>query len=451
MAFPVLAKGRLPQALSLLTALLTACGGGEKPSETPQADLSLRERMASFALPATPRPLPDPTNKYADDPAAAELGKKFFFDTRFSGPLLDQANNGQPGTLGKVGETGKVACASCHVPSGAFADTRSTRGQISLGAAWSHRRAPSLLDVGQRRFLNWDGSRDAAFSQPFTPIEDAGEFNSSRLFVAQQIQRLYLAEYEAVFGPFPDISAFDAVEPADAGCNAIPDDVVHGFCEKPGHDDPNVTRVVVNMGKAIQAYTRQLSCGPGRFDAWLAGDDAALSADEQAGAALFMGKGGCTQCHRGPYFTDDYFHNVGMAPNFALFVVPITDNGASDGIAALLRDPLNSKGDYSDGSDDRQDVLPDDPSVLLGAFKTPSLRCVNRRPSFMRTGQFRSLEDVVYFFARGGNASGFPGQSENRPRDLSSEERAQLVAFLRALDGPGPDPSLIEPPTLPSL
>jgi cytochrome c peroxidase len=434
---------------TLLVLLLAACGGGEKPIEMPQAEVTLRQRLETMSLTAVEGPPPDPTNKYVDDPAAAVLGKKLFFDTRFSGPLLDSANNGQPGTLGKVGEAGKVACASCHVPSGSFSDTRSSRGQISLGAAWSHRRAPSLLDVAHRRFFNWDGSRDSAFSQVFTPIEDAGEFNSSRLFVAQQLARLYAAEYEAIFGKLPDLSAYAPVAPSDAGCNVIPEGVVHGFCDKPGRDDPEVTRVVVNMGKAIQAYTRQLSCGPGRFDAWLAGDDAALSAEEQAGAALFAGKAGCVQCHDGPHLTDDYFHNVGMAPNFAFFVVPIPDNGASDGIAALRKDPLSSKGPYADGTDDRQGVLPQDTSALVGAFKTPSLRCVSRRPSFMRTGQFRSLEDVVLFFARGGNPSGYPGVSENRPRDLSSEERAQLVAFLRALDGTGPEPSLVEPPVLP--
>jgi cytochrome c peroxidase len=88
-------------------------------------------------------------------------------------------------------------------------------------------------------------------------------------------------------------------------------------------------------------------------------------------------------------------------------------------------------------------------SGLLGAFSTPGMRCVSRRPSFMHTGQFRSLEDVVDFFAKGGDAGGFLGTSENFRRDLSDDEKAQLVAFLRALDGPGPDAALLEPPELP--
>lgn len=435
----------------MLTASLAGCGGpsGSPPSEPKSASSPEREALRSLSPEELPGPRPDISNKYADDPRAAALGKKFFFDTRFSGPLLDEANNGNPGTLGLQGETGKVGCVSCHVPETAFSDSRSTRGQISLGSGWSHRKAPSLLNVGQFQFLNWDGRRDTAFSQPFTPIEDANEFNSSRLFAAQQIARLYKSEYEAIFGPLPSLEALPIVAAADAGCKELPTDVVHGGCEQLGSDDPAATQIVVNMGKAISAYTRQLSCGRSRFDQWVAGDDAALNEDEQAGAALFVGKAGCVTCHSGPFLTDERFHNVGLHPDFSFFVGPIDDRGAADGLPAMLKDPLNVDGAYSDGNDGRHDGVPKDMARMEGAFKTPSLRCVSRRPSFMHTGQIRSLEDVVIFFNRGGHDSGFPGVSENAPRNLSATERASLVAFLKSLDGDGPDPSLIAAPELP--
>lgn len=438
----------------LLCTAIVACGAGNgSPSADPpalDADPAIRLRLMALSPAELPPAPPDPTNAYLADPRAAELGKKLFFDPRFSGPLLDEANNGDPATLGLRGETGKVACASCHVPASAFSDTRSSRAQISLGSGWTHRRAKSLLDVAQSPLLNWDGRRDAAFSQPFTALEDPAELNSSRLFAAQQVARLYRTEYEAVFGPMPALEQYGPVAAADAGCSELPTDVIHGSCVKLGADDSDVTRVVVNMGKAIEAYTRQLGCGPSRFDAWVAGDPNALSSDEQAGARLFVGKGGCDGCHSGPYFSDRFFHNVGLHPDFRFFVAAIEDRGAETGLAAMRVDPLNSQGPYSDGYDGRLDHLPSDLSGLAGAFSTPGLRCVARRPSFMHTGQFRSLEDVVAFFDKGGDTDGYPGQSENFPRHLSASEKAQLVAFLRALDGPSPASTLIQPPELPA-
>jgi len=97
---------------------------------------------------------------------------------------------------------------------------------------------------------------------------------------------------------------------------------------------------------------------------------------------------------------------------------------------------------YSDGDDGRlPDAVGDE---MLGAFRTPKLRCVAQRPSFMHTGQFRKLEDVVDFFARGGDRGGFLGENELERLELSSRDRADLVAFLRALDGPGPEAHLLE-------
>ena len=115
----------------------------------------------------------------------------------------------------------------------------------------------------------------------------------------------------------------------------------------------------------------------------------------------------------------------------------------------MLADPLNSLGPYRDGYDGRLESLPSDLSGLVGAFSTPGLRCVARRPSFMHTGQFRSLEDVVDFFDKGGDSDGYPGSSENFPRHLSPSEKTELVAFLRALDGSGPSAALNQPPELP--
>jgi cytochrome c peroxidase len=408
-------------------------------------------QFSPLPLPSPPR---DASNGFADDARAAALGQELFFDAGFSGPLLDGDNDGSPVALGARGETGKVSCAGCHVASAGFLDDRSRGKQISLAAGWNLRRTPSLLDVGQARLLMWDGSRDSLHSQPFGPIENPNEMNASRLYAAEQIFARYRAGYEAIFGPLPpldDAARFPPLDAKNAGCDrpirGVP--TCHG---KPGDgaeydgmsaaDQDAVTRVVVNLGKALAAYERLLSCGPGRFDAFLHGDATAMTPSEQRGAKLFVGKAQCLRCHSGPFLSDQQFHNVGLLPKtVATVFTDANDRGASAGLAASIADPLNVRGKYSDGDDGR---LPDAvPAGSEGAFRTPTLRCVARRPSFLHTAQLRTLTDVVAFFDRGGDRAGYPGTNELVPLRLSADEQQDLVAFLQTLDGPGPAAPLL--------
>jgi cytochrome c peroxidase len=415
--------------------------------------------LSPAALPAPPK---DASNRFADDPRAAAFGQRLFFETGFAGKLIDGDNDGSEHALGNKGETGKVACAGCHIPSAGFLDNRTLNRQISLAAGWGRRRAPSLLDVGQARLLMWDGRRDALYNQPFGVIESPLEMNSSRLFVAQQVVARHKVEYEALFGAlppladgarFPQLTAErTGCEPGLGGANKDPcPGESHGIpgdhAEYDGlaaEDKDAVTGVVANLGKALGAYERKLTCGPSRFDRWVHGDGQ-LTPSEQRGAALFVGRAACVSCHAGPFLSDQKFHNVGLQPRtVAVAFLDTDDHGAAVGLAAAQADALNVRGKYSDGDDGR---LPATLAPILdGAFRTPGLRCVSRRPSFMHTGQLLSLEDVVAFFASGGDSFGFPGQSELKPLDLTAADQADLVAFLRALDGPGPDPSLMTPP-----
>ena len=310
------------------------------------------------ALPAPPK---DASNRYADDPKAAALGHRFFFDTAFSGALLDEDNNGDSHALGKVGQASKVACAGCHIPEATFLDNRSTRGQVSLAAGWGVRRTRHLLDIGQaaKSIIMWDGLHDALYNQPFQPIENAPEMNSSRLFVAEQIFKKYRASYEEVFGvipiPLDDATRFPVLTPETTGCrkllpggigkdcHGMPGDKAEYDGLSPSNQDA-VTRVVVNFGKALGAYERLLTCGPGKFDKWVHGQSDALTPSEQRGAALFVGQrssgatGGtnCNSCHTGPFFTDQAFHNVGLRPTGvgpAGSFLDTDDHGAQAGLA----------------------------------------------------------------------------------------------------------------------
>jgi hypothetical protein len=172
--------------------------------------------------------------------------------------------------------------------------------------------------------------------------------------------------------------------------------------------------------------------------------DTALTRSEQRGAALFVGRAGCVTCHSGPRLTDGAFHNVGLRPSTVATAFTDTDDrGAAVGIAAAHTDPLGASGAYSDGA---RGALPATSPMLEGAFKTPTLRCIANQPSFMHTAHIRQLADVIAFFDRGGDGVGFPGTSELVPLELTERERADLVAFMAALQGSGPDAALLAAP-----
>jgi cytochrome c peroxidase len=437
---------------SLGLLVVVACTGGDVTLTDDE-----REALDELAPDVLPGPPADVSNRFADRADAADLGRELFFDPGFSGPLWHGDNNlPNSGALGRVGEAGKVSCAGCHSPSAAFADDRSLGNlehSVSLGASWTVRRSPSLQGVAHAPLVMWDGSRDSLWAQVFGPLENKLEMNSSRLFMAQQIFARYRDRYEAVFGPMPpldDTRRFSALSADRTGCRKLGATETAFECHgMPGdgaeydgmasEDRDEVTRVVVNAGKAIAAYERTLACGPSRFDAWMHGDTDALTDTEKRGAVLFVGKADCVRCHGGPMLSDQTFHNVGLkAEPVAVIVLDANDPGAAVGLAQLQSDPLNTRSAWSDG----------DPAVIpasiapemLGAFKTPSLRCVSQRPSFMHTGQMQTLEEVVEFFAKGGDRVGFVGVNELAPIDLTDEERADLVAFLHALDSHGSPP-----------
>jgi len=427
-----------------------ATGGTGGAPETSHPDLpeDVLTRLQALSPATLPEAPPDASNAYADRADAAALGQRMFFDPGFSGPLLDDDNDGAPETLGSQGEAGRVSCAGCHMGEADFLDQRSTKRQISLASGWTRRRTPSLLDMGHAGILTWDGRRDTAYNQAMGVIESPLEFNSSRLFVAQRVAKEYKDDYEAVFGPLPAaLDDYEELAPEDAGCSEMPEDPLTERCPKDGHDDPDVIRVVVNVGKALGAYQRQLDCGQSRFDDWMHGDLDALNEQEQAGAVLFVQKG-CDGCHSGAYMSDQKFYNLGVARLDSMFILPYEDPGAGPGLAGAKDDILNSRGEFSDGYDGRLDDIPEDTADLTGAFRTPGLRCIGRRPTFMHAGQLRSLEDVVLFFNRGGDNGGYLGTKDQRmvPLEMTQEEREQLVAFLRTLDGPGADSALLEPP-----
>jgi cytochrome c peroxidase len=458
-------------ALSAVACSDDSTSSVTRPPGIPEEAWVALQGLSPATLPAPPA---DSSNQVADNAAAATFGQRLFFDPGFSGVLLESDNDGLHGGVGMQGETGKVSCASCHVPASGFVDTRSGNGrQLSLAAGWTNRRTPGLLDVGHARVLMWDGRFDSLQRQVLGVFESPLEGNSSRLYFAQEIARRYAAPYQAIFGSDPTaILGAGYPQPAvtQTGCELVlngtttPDEECTNGTRRgvPGATDyealstnqkREVTRVALNAGKAIAAYQRKLSCGRGRFDAFMQGDTAALNESEQRGAVLFVGKGRCVDCHNGPFLSDQKFHNVGLYPGVVSGAfIRKNDQGAARGLVQVLADPLNVRGEFSDGDDGRlpASVAPQ----MMGAFRTPMLRCSSQRPSFMHTGQLRTLEAVIEFFSQGGHkvlgvpadpSIGYLGETELVSLGLTDQEKADLVAFIRALDGPGPAAQLLQP------
>jgi cytochrome c peroxidase len=199
-----------------------------------------------------------------------------------------------------------------------------------------------------------------------------------------------------------------------------------------------VTRVFSNIGKAIAAYERRIDFGPSRFDAYAAALVAArpaaglLTDDEAAGLKLFIGKGQCTQCHNGPLFTNNEFHNTGVPARPGLPV----DDGRLSGATAALADEFSCRSRWSDagGRCPELDYLVTADHAQERAYKVPSLRNVADRAPYMHAGQLATLGDVLDHYNRAPAAP--RGHTELKPLRLSARERRQIEAFLRTLSGP---------------
>ncbi|MFC6634905.1 cytochrome-c peroxidase [Microbulbifer taiwanensis] len=376
-----------------------------------QADILFLSR---FSLDALPPPPAAPDNAVAEDPRAAALGHRLFFDARLS------AN-------------GRVSCASCHQPQKYFTDGLPR----SLGLKMTRRNAPTVLGASHSPWLFWDGRKDSLWSQALGPLLDPGEHGLDGAAVARVIHRHYRSEYRQLFGDSGDLDRL-----ARAG-RRLSD------ARRAARD-----RVLSRVGKVIMAYERRLQLRPARFDRFVAqlhrdsGDREALAAlmseEELAGMRLFVGRGNCASCHNGPLFTNYEFHNIGAPePDVAR-----VDLGRYAGVAALEEDAFTCLSRWSDaGQGDCAEMrfLKRQGPELVGAFKTPTLRNIAQTAPYMQAGQLATLEQVLAHY----NAPTPPyydrEQHPSRPHfdilplGLSDEQLGQVIAFLGTLTSPLPE------------
>ena len=316
-------------------------------------------------------PADNPINK---DKVA--LGRSLFFDS-----LLSSNNS--------------VSCATCHSPQAAFSDSR----QVSLGveSRAGDRNAPTIINRAFSREQFWDGAANSLEEQAKVPLINPKE--------------MAMPSHELLVKKVGDIRGYKS------------------WFKRIFARDVNID----DLAKATAAFERTVVSGNARFDRYKNGNQHALNEAEKRGLALFEGKARCSQCHNGPNFTDEKYHNIGV--------------GWDATLVDLGRYKVTRK---------EQDI---------GAFKTPTLREIAGTAPYMHNGTFATLEETVTFYNMGGIANPFLDVEMKRPNltleqmleyyekkndpktpapetglvklELTKQEQADLVAFLKALSGQG--------------
>jgi cytochrome c peroxidase len=349
--------------VALLVGLLAAAAGtasvlaDQKAPPITQVNVQVLGPQRLGPLPPVVAPPGNPPSS-----AKIQLGKELYFDPRLS------AN-------------GMISCATCHDPALGWSDKGPTSEGIhgQLGG----RRAPPVSNAAYAPLQFWDGRSPSLEDQAKGPIQNPIEMGNTHQAMIQTISTIsvYEQEFKAVFGTGP------------------------------------IT--VDQVADAIAAFERTVVTTDSRFDRYARGDHDALTCLEKEGLEIFNGKGHCTGCHWGPYFSDGRFHNLGVPP----------------------KDPKNPDvGRYAITKDPRD----------TGAFKTPTVRDAARRPPYLHDGSEKTLESLIDFYDRGG------GRDPNLdplmvPLELTKHEKAALVAFIKSLDSLNPEVADVKAPALRDL
>ena len=307
--------------------------------------------------------------------AKIELGRQLYFDPRLSADST-------------------VSCASCHNPAEGY--TAHTTTGVGIRGQKGGRNSP----VSFNRILSgpqfWDGRVDSLEAQAVGPIQNPIEMGFTHEGVVKRLGEIpvYREQFEKIFGELTidrvgqAIAAFERVlvtapSPYDYGEQLR---AFAGLDEDDIADDPELAAKYKAAKEAAEAHPMSESAKRGRD-------------------IFFTEKGNCTACHVGANLADEKYHNIGIGmdkenPDLGRFVV----------------------------TKDEKDT---------GGFKTPTVRNVALTAPYMHDGSVATLEEVVDWYDKGGHPN--PYLSDKiRPLQLTAEEKADLVEFMKACTGPTP-------------
>ena len=314
--------------------------------------------------------------------AKIELGRQLFFDTRLS------ADN-------------TVSCASCHQPAHGYA----APDQFAVGIR--EQLAPVNSPTSYNRILSgpqfWDGRAESLEAQAKGPIAAPGEMGNTHAQTVKTVEGIdgYRKQFATVF---PDeaisidtiakaIATFERAivtgpSPFDYAEALRPyEDYEEEDFEELEEDDPEQYARYLELKEAAAQNPMSESALRGR-------------------ELFFSEKTNCTACHVGANLTDEKYHNIGI--------------GMQQKNPPTGRRGVTGKTEHH------------------GAFKTPTIRNVAMTPPYMHDGSLATLEEVVEHYVQGGT----PNTNLSKDilkLDLSPQDKADLVEFMKACSGPLPE------------
>lgn len=302
-------------------------------------------------VPASPIDLKNESVKKVVD-----LGKLLFFDPRLS-------------------SSNQISCSSCHVPDLNWTDGR----EVSVGHDHSvnTRNAPSLENVWYFKKLFWDGRAESLEDQAFSPLSSSIEMHQDMKTLPQKLRKIkgYRPLFQAAFGT-----------------------------------DKITTQQIF---KSLADYQRTITSRKADFDRFLEGNQNALTDQQLLGLHLFRTKARCMNCHNGPLFTDNDFHNVGLT----YYGRKYEDLGRYN----VTKNPAD-----------------------VGKFKTPSLRNVMHTGPWFHNGLFGDMDGIMNMYNVGMPVQKVKPEQEKDPLlpkndrllrglRLTKTERDALVSFLHSI------------------
>ncbi|MDR0275856.1 MAG: cytochrome-c peroxidase [Burkholderiaceae bacterium] len=273
------------------------------------------------------------------DPAKVELGKQLFFDPRLS-------------------RSGWISCNSCHNLSMGGSDNFKS----SVGDHWAQGgiRAPTVLNSSLNIAQFWDGRAKDLAAQAGGPIANPIEMGSTHEAAEKTLDTIpgYRTQFKKVYG-----------------------------VDKIGIDQ---------ITDAIAAFEATLITPNSRFDKWLKGDKAAITADELAGYQLFKDTG-CVACHNGPAVGGGSYQKFGLVHEYK------------------TANPATGRAGVTGNDGDRM------------MFKVPTLRNIELTPPYFHDGSAKTLSQAVATMAW-----------VQLGKTLTPDQNAKIVAFLKTLTGDQP-------------